>query len=102
MKMIKKIIDQIYDELEGAEEYIECAMKEKTEHTNIANMYYEMSLMEMSHVDKLHGAVVTLINESKAKGEEPPAHMMAIYEYEHEKIMEEATEIKVMQEMYKR
>ena len=61
-----------------------------------------MSLMEMSHVDKLHGAVVTLINESKAKGEEPPAHMMAIYEYEHEKIMEEATEIKVMQEMYKR
>ena len=102
MKMIKKIIDQIYDELEGAEEYIECAMKEKTEHPNIANMYYEMSLMEMSHVDKLHGAVVTLINESKAKGEEPPAHMMAIYEYEHEKIMEEATEIKVMQEMYKR
>lgn len=102
MKMIKKIIDQIYDELEGAEEYIECAMKEKNDHPNIANMYYEMSLMEMSHVDKLHSAVVTLINEVKAKGEEPPAHMMAIYEYEHEKIMEEATEIKVMQEMYKR
>ena len=102
MKMIKKIIDQIYDELEGSEEYIECAMKHKTDHPNIANMYYEMSLMEMSHVDKLHGAVVTLINESKAKGEEPPAHMMDIYEYEHEKIMEEATEIKVMQEMYKR
>ena len=102
MKMIKKIIDQIYDELEGSEEYIECAMKEKADHPTIANMYYEMSLMEMSHVDKLHSAVVTLINEAKAKGEEPPAHMMAIYEYEHEKIMEEATEIKVMQEMYKR
>ena len=102
MKMIKKIIDQIYDELEGSEEYIECAMKEKAEHPTIANMYYEMSLMEMSHVDKLHSAVVTLINEAKAKGEEPPPTMMAIYEYEHEKIMEEATEIKVMQEMYKR
>ena len=102
MKMIKKIIDQIYDELEGAEEYIECAIKEKNEHPSIANMYYEMSLMEMSHVDKLHGAVTTLINEAKAKGEEVPPTMMAIYEYEHEKIMEEATEIKVMQEMYKR
>ena len=102
MKMIKKIIDQIYDELEGSEEYIECATKEKNDHPTIANMYYEMSLMEMSHVDKLHSAVVTLINEAKAKGEEPPPTMMAIYEYEHEKIMEEATEIKVMQEMYKR
>ena len=102
MKMIKKIVDQIHDELEGAEEYIECAMKHKTDYPNIANMYYEMSLMEMSHVDKLHGAVTTLINEAKARGEEPPPTMMAIYEYEHEKIMEEATEIKVMQEMFKR
>lgn len=102
MKIIKKIVDQIHDELEGAHEYIECAMKEKNEHPSIANMYYEMSLTEMTHVDKLHSAVTTLINEVRAKGEEPPATMMAIYEYEHEKAMNKATKIKVMQEMYKR
>lgn len=102
MKIIKKIVDQIYDELEGAHEYIECAMHNKQEHPSIANMYYEMSLTEMTHVDKLHGAVTTLINEVRAKGEEPPPTMMAIYEYEHEKAMNKATKIKVMQEMYKR
>jgi hypothetical protein len=43
-----------------------------------------------------------LINEVKARGEIPPPEMMAIYEYEHEKSIKEATEIKVMQEMYKK
>ena len=102
MRIIKKIVDQIYDELEGAEEYIECAMKYKEEHPSLANMYYEMSLTEMTHVDKLHNAVTMLINEVRARGETPPPEMMAIYEYEHEKTIKEATEIKVMQEMYKK
>lgn len=82
--------------------YIECATKYKEEYPTIANMYYEMSLTEMTHVDKLHGAVVSLINEMKAKGTEIDPTMMAIYNYEHEKAVEEATEIKVMQEMYKK
>lgn len=102
MKLVKKIIKQINEELSGAETYIECAMKYKTEYPSIANMYYEMSLTEMTHVDKLHTAVVTLINEMKAKGVEIDPTMMAIYDYEHEKSVEEATEIKVMQEMYKK
>lgn len=102
MKLVKKIVKQINEELEGAEAYIECASKYKEEYSTIANMYYEMSLTEMTHVDKLHGAVVSLINEMKAKGVEIDPTMMAIYNYEHEKAVEEATEIKVMQEMYKK
>ena len=30
MRIIKKIVEQIHDELDGAEEYIECAMKKQT------------------------------------------------------------------------
>ena len=102
MRIIKKIVEQIHDELDGAEEYIECALKNKQEYPNLANLYYELSLTEMSHVDKLHGAVTVLINEVKARGEIPPPEMMAIYEYEHEKAMKEATKIQVMQELYKK
>lgn len=102
MKLVKKIVKQINEELEGAKAYIECAMKNKAEYPTIANMYYEMSLAEMTHVDKLHNAVTTLINEIKAKGTEIDPVMIAIYNYEHEKAVEEATEIKVMQEMYKK
>jgi len=102
MKLVKKIVKQIDDELEGAEEYIEMASKYKSEYPTIANMYYEMSMNEMSHVDKLHNSVLSLINDMKAKGVEIDPKMMAIYDYEHEKAIEKATEIKVMQEMYKK
>lgn len=102
MKLIKHMIEQMHEELEGAKEYIECAMNHKTDHPVIANMYYEMSLTEIAHFESLHKSVVSLIDEVKAKGEEPPIAMMAIYEYEHEKAIKEMTKIKIMQEMYKR
>ena len=78
------------------------ASKYKSEYPQIANMYYEMSMVEMTHVDKLHGAVVNLINEMKMKGVEVDPKMLAIYDYMHEKAIEKATKIKMMQEMYKK
>lgn len=102
MKLVKDIVEQIDEELDGAKEYIKMASKYKSEYPQIANMYYEMSLTEMTHVDKLHNAVASLINEMKVKGVEVDPKMMAIYEYEHEKAMDKATKIKVMQEMYKK
>lgn len=102
MKLVKDIVEQIDEELDGAKMYIKSASKYKTEYPVVANMYYEMSLTEMTHVDKLHGAVVSLINEMKAKGVEVDPKMMAIYEYEHERAIDKATKIKVMQETYKK
>ena len=78
------------------------ASKYKSEYPQIANMYYEMSMVEMTHVDKLHGAVVNLINEMKMKGVEVDSKMLAIYDYMHEKAIEKATKIKMMQEAYKK
>ena len=78
------------------------AIKYKTEYPQIANMYYEMSLNEMTHIDKLHNAVVTLINDMKMKGIEIDEKMLAIYDYMHEKAIEKVTKIKLMQESYKK
>ena len=78
------------------------ASKYKSEYPQIANMYYEMSMVETTHVDKLHGAVVNLINEMKMKGVEVDSKMLAIYDYMHEKAIEKATKIKMMQEAYKK
>lgn len=82
--------------------YIKSASKYKTEYPQIANMYYEMSMTEMTHVDKLHNAVVSLINDMKMKGVEVDPKMLAIYEYMHEKAVDKATKIKMMQESYKK
>lgn len=102
MKLVKDIVEQIDDELHGAKEYIKMASKYKTEYPQIANMYYELSITEMNHVDKLHNAVVGLINDMKVKGIEVDPKMMAIYNYEHERAIDKATKVKVMQELYKK
>ena len=101
MKTIVKIIDQIDEELEDAEKYIKCAMNYKDERPHLANMYYDLSVAEMGHFEKLHSAVSTLINEEKDEGNEPTNEMMAIYNYEHGKYIKEATEIRIMQEMFR-
>lgn len=102
MQLVKDIVEEIDDELCGAKKYVKMANKYKKEYPQIANMYYEMSLVEMTHVDKLHNAVVSLINDLKVKGVEIDSNMMAIYDYLHEKAIEKATKIKVMQEEFKK
>lgn len=102
MELVIKMVEQAYDELDGAKEYIKCAMKHKGDYPEIAQVYYEMSLTEMEHMNKLHDMIARLINNMRARGVEIDDKMLAIYEYEHEKAIEKATKIKVMQEMYKR
>ena len=101
MKIIVKMIEQINEELEDAEKYIKCAMNYKDEHPHLANIYYELSVAEIGHFEKLHSAVSTLINEEKNKGNEPTSEMMIIYKYDHGKYIKEATEIRIMQEMFR-
>ena len=102
MELVIKMVEQAYDELDGSKEYIKCATKYKSEYPEIAQVYYEMSLTEMEHMAKIHDMIDRLINNMRAKGIEIDEKMMAIYEYEHDKAIEKATKIRVMQEMYKR
>lgn len=97
MKIIKQISEMIEDELEGAEEYIKCALKHKEDNPSLAHTFYEISVQEMHHVNMLHAEVVELIQKHRREHGEPPAPMQAVYEYLHEKHIKESAEIKTMQ-----
>lgn len=101
MKIIKKIIDQMHDELEGAGEYADMALKYKDTDKVLADMYYNMSLQEMKHHDDLHAQVVRMIAEYRKEHGEPPVAMQAVYDWEHEKAISNAKEVKAAQAMYK-
>ena len=101
MKIIKCLSEKIEEELHDASEYVELAMKWKSEEPETAELFYELSLEEMGHMEKLHNAVQDLIEEHRRKTGEPPKDMMTLYEYLHDKHMQKATEIKVKQGMYK-
>jgi rubrerythrin len=99
MKRIKHLVEDIREELEGAEHYAKLAMKMKDEAPSDASLYAEMSRQEMEHVNKLHTMAVRLIEKQRQSGVTPPAAMQAVWDWEHEKMIEHLARIKHMLSM---
>ena len=101
MKMIKELSEMIEDELEGAEEYIEDAIKQHERDPELSAVLYEISTEEMRHINMLHEQVARLIQRYRKEHGEPPAAMQAVYDHLHERHVEHATKIKLMQSHYR-
>ena len=101
MKIIKCLSELIEEELEDSRKYIDLATKWRNEEPDTADLFYELSLEEMGHVDKLHEEVKEVIEEYRKEHGEPPKEMMVLYEYLHERHIADATQIKIMQGVYK-
>jgi hypothetical protein len=96
MKSIKKYVDHIEDEIEGAKEYaekyVEC--KAKGNMTN-ANKYKEMANDELKHANYIHGFAVEEIEELK-KVYTPPVDMQEKWDKAHKEYVEKVAWIKQM------
>lgn len=101
MKIIKCLSQLIEEEMQDADKYIDLANRWKSEEPDTADLFYELSLEEMGHMEKLHEEVTELIEEYRKEHGEPPKDMMILYEYLHEMHIKTATQIKVKQGMYK-
>lgn len=101
MKIIRELSEMIEEELEGAEEYAKNACYYKEEYQDLAKVFYDLSMAEMKHVDMLHGEVTAIIEKYRAEHGEPPAAMLAVYEYLHKKDIEKANKIRNYQTMYR-
>ena len=102
MLIIKKLSEMIDEEIRDADKYIRCALTHKDDHPVLADTFSRLSEEEMRHVTMLHEQVVRLIEEHRKTKGEPPAAMMAVYEYLHERQIENVAEVRRLQEMFKR
>ena len=101
MKIIQKLSEYIKEEIDGAENYAKKALKYREEYPTLAKTLHDISIEEMKHIDLLHGEVVKLIEKYRREHGEPPASMLAVYDYLHEKQIEKSNEVKMYQNQYK-
>ena len=102
MKILKDMIEKAHDTMEEVEWYGEKALYYKSEHKSIADTYNKIAEMHITIYDMLHKEMVALIDEYKRMGHTPPPEMLAIWNYEHEKLIKEFAEAKIMVEEYKK
>lgn len=101
MEIIEYLSERTEEEIDGAEDYIKKALELKDSHPSISRVLYDISTQEMNHVNMLHGEVVKLIEQHRREHGEPPAAMMAVYEYLHKRHINEANEVKMYQAQYR-
>jgi uncharacterized protein Yka (UPF0111/DUF47 family) len=102
MKILKDLIEKADDTLDEVEYYAEKAHLVCGEHKALADTFFKIAEMHIEIYGMLHSRMVALINEQKEKGAAVPPAMMVIYEYEHEKLIREFAEAKMLVEEYKR
>lgn len=101
MKLVKEIVKSIREELEDAEKYAWAAVHAKTEHHELADLYARLAGEELDHANMLHKQATEVIEQHKRQGYEAPVAMKAVWDWEHERYMEEYAEIKRILDMYR-
>ena len=71
------------------------------EFPEVADTLWNLSNEEMRHMQLLHNMVEKVIKQYRETNGDPPANMLAVYDYVHEQAIEKATEAKMIQNMYK-
>lgn len=101
MKLIEKLSEKISEEIHDAKSYVKMAMEYRDEYPELGRLLYNLSTEEMDHMSRLHGAVVDIIEAYRKANGEPPAPMMAVYDYLHRQQIDKAADVKNLQTMYK-
>ena len=100
MKIIKCMSEDIERTLDYAEECAKKAIMYKEDYPIASRAFYNKSTVLMDTIKLSHDAVVALIEGYRKDKGEPPAPMMAIYDYMHERHINKSAAIKALQEMY--
>ena len=100
MTKIKKYVDDINDELQDSQEYIEKALWYKAKgDQNRYSKYKEMSAQELNHAMTLHDMAVQDIDALSQVYPEVPESMLDKWNKSHAEYVEKAAWIRQMHQM---
>lgn len=101
MKIIRDLEEYIEEEIGDVKKYAKMAVELKPEHPQLAQVLYNISTQEDSHQAMIHAEVVKIIENHRKTHGDPPAAMMAVYEYIHKKHIDKLAEAHRYQDVYK-
>ena len=101
MKLIRDLEEMIEDEIHDVKKYAKMAAELKDEHPGLAQTLYNISIQEDSHHAALHKEVVAIVEEHRRTKGEPPAAMMAVYEFMHKRHIDNLADARKYQDIYK-
>ena len=101
MKLIRMLEEMIEEEIHDVKKYAKLASEVKAEHPSLAQTLYTLSTQEDTHQSALHSEVVKIIENYRKNNGEPPAAMMAVYEYIHQKHIDNRAEARRYQEVFR-
>jgi hypothetical protein len=102
MKLIRDLQELIEDEIHDVKKYAKMATELKDEHPALAQTLFNISVQEDGHQAAIHNEVVKIIEEHRRAHGDPPASMMAVYDYLHKRSIDKLAEARLCQEMYKK
>lgn len=102
MKLIRDLEEAISDEISDIKKYSRWAADLKESHPTLAQVLYNISVQEDGHQAALHNEVVNIIEEHRRTHGEPPAAMMAVYDFIHKQHIDKLAEARMYQDVYKK
>ena len=96
MKEIKWIAESIEEELEDAEKYAKAALYNKHTDPEMSKLCADLAKQELMHSELLHNQAVKLIKAQTDKGVVAPPAMLAVWDWQHERMIEHTAKIKTL------
>lgn len=100
MMCIKKLAEQMAEEIEGAREYAICALECRIGDQDLAKTYHNLSQVEYEHAEKLHEFAMQKVEMAKSSGYSYPDSMVERWETKHRCMIEALKDAKVFIDMY--
>ncbi len=99
MSLMKKLMAQFDDEIEGVSEYVKCAMENK-EDPELYKMYNDMAMAELGHAKSIHAQIVKRTSEDPSP-EDAVKALKDIWADKHSDMLEDLAKAKSYIEMSK-
>ena len=86
----------IEEEINDADKYARNAVEQKLERPELAKTFLTLANAELEHMQLLHNAVASLIEQERREHGDPPPGMLEAYNLIHEWQMAHAAEVRSM------